>query len=209
MTQNMKTFPSADTDPRALYKLLVSAVVPRPIGFVSTVSLGGVRNLAPFSWFNFFSSAPPVAVFSPAGTGDNAKDTLRNIREAGDCVIHIADRSIAEALNQTSASYAPEVDEFEASGLTPVPVDGLKADRVEEAKVAMACRLRQIVPLGEGPRSGHLVICDIERIMVDGSILDESGAVVDAKKFRAIARLGGDWYLETTPEALFELDRPA
>ncbi|MCI4643670.1 MAG: flavin reductase family protein [Hyphomonadaceae bacterium] len=205
----MKTFDPATEGPVAFFKIFSSAVAPRPIAFVSTVASDGTKNLSPFSFFNFFSANPPVLVFSvstPASGGE--KDTLRNVRENGDCIVHIADRPLGDQLNLASAVYAPDIDEFEKAGLTPVPGDSVSAFRVAEAKVAMECRLRQVVSLGDQRASGNLVICDVVKLHVDESILFEDGASIDPRKFASLSRLGGEWYMETRPDSLFELPRP-
>jgi len=205
----MKTFEPTSEGPVRFFKIFSSAIAPRPIAFVSTISSEGVKNLSPFSYFNFFSANPPVLVFSvstPASGGQ--KDTLRNVRETGDCIVHIADRSLAHQLNLSSAVFEPDIDEFERTGLTPVPGDEVTAFRVAEAKVAVECRVRQIIPLGDLRASGNLVICDVVKLHVDQSILFEDGSSIDPHLFPSLARLGGEWYMETQPDALFELPRP-
>ena len=206
---SMKCFDPAADGPVAFFKIFSSAVAPRPIAFVSTVAPDGTKNLSPFSFFNFFSANPPVLVFSvstPASGGE--KDTLRNVRESGECIIHITDRTLGDQLNLASAVYAPDIDEFEKAGLTAVAGDEVSAFRVAEAKIAMECRVRQIVPLGDQRASGNLVICDVVKLHADESILFEDGASIDPRKFASLSRLGGEWYMETRPDALFELPRP-
>lgn len=206
---SMKCFDPAADGPVAFFKIFSSAVAPRPIAFVSTVAADGTKNLSPFSFFNFFSANPPVLVFSvstPASGGE--KDTLHNVRESGECIIHITDRPLGDQLNLASAMYAPDIDEFEKAGLTAVAGDEVGAFRVAEAKVAMECRLRQIVPLGDQRASGNLVICDVVKLHADESILFEDGTSIDPRKFASLSRLGGEWYMETRPDALFELPRP-
>ncbi|GGB65062.1 flavin reductase family protein [Henriciella pelagia] len=206
---SMKCFDPATDGPVAFFKIFSSAVAPRPIAFVSTVAADGTKNLSPFSFFNFFSANPPVLVFSvstPASGGE--KDTLRNVRESGECIVHITDRPLGDQLNLASAVYAPDVDEFEKSGLTAVAGEAVNAFRVAEAKIAMECRLRQIVPLGDQRASGNLVICDVVKLHADEAILFEDGASIDPRKFASLSRLGGEWYMETRPDALFELPRP-
>ena len=205
----MKCFDPATDGPVAFFKIFSSAVAPRPIAFVSTVSANGTKNLSPFSFFNFFSANPPVLVFSvstPASGGE--KDTLRNVRESRECIIHITDRPLGDQLNLASAVYPPDIDEFEKAGLTAVAGDDVSVFRVAEAKIAMECRLRQIVPLGDQRASGNLVICDVVKLHADESILFEDGASIDPRKFASLSRLGGEWYMETRPDALFELPRP-
>ena len=205
----MKTFDPLTEGPVSFFKAFSSAVAPRPIAFVSSVAADGARNLSPFSYFNFFSANPPVLVFSVStpATGSE-KDTLRNVRESGSCIVHIADRALVDQLNLSSAVFAPEIDEFEKTGLTPVKGDSVSAYRVAEAKVAIECTLRQIVPLGDQRAAGNLVICDVVKLHIDEQILFEDGESIDPRKFASLSRLGGEWYMETTPAALFELPRP-
>mgnify|MGYP003632554286 FL=1 len=205
----MKTFDPLTEGPVGFFKIFSSAVAPRPIAFVSTLAADGTRNLSPFSYFNFFSANPPVLVFSvstPAAGSE--KDTLRNVVESRDCIVHIADRALGDQLNLSSAVFAPDIDEFEKTGLTPVKGDSVSAYRVAEAKIALECRLRQVVSLGDQRASGNLVICDVIKLHVDEQILFEDGASIDPRKFASLSRLGGEWYMETRPDALFELPRP-
>ena len=184
----MKTFDPLTEGPVGFFKIFSSAVAPRPIAFVSTLAADGTRNLSPFSYFNFFSANPPVLVFSVSTPA--------------------ADRALGDQLNLSSAVFAPDIDEFEKTGLTPVKGDSVSAYRVAEAKIALECRLRQVVSLGDQRASGNLVICDVIKLHVDEQILFEDGASIDPRKFASLSRLGGEWYMETRPDALFELPRP-
>jgi flavin reductase (DIM6/NTAB) family NADH-FMN oxidoreductase RutF len=189
-----------------VYKLMIGAIVPRPIAFVSTVDVAGVRNLAPFSYFTGCSTNPPVICFcSAVRSGPNPhKDTLRNIEATGEFVINVVTEEIAEQMNRTAIEAPPEVDEFEFSGLTPLPSDLIKPPRVAESKIQMECRLRQIVRVSEKPGGGSLVLGDVLRFHVLESILD--GYKVDPGKLKAIGRMGGPSYVRTQDR--FDMDRP-
>jgi flavin reductase (DIM6/NTAB) family NADH-FMN oxidoreductase RutF len=199
----------AEHDPRDVYKLLIGSVVPRPIALVSTVSAGGVRNLAPFSFFNAICPNPPMVCFSPtfkaSPNGEpGRKDTLRNVQETGEFVVNIVSEDFAEAMNATSGEYPPEIDEFLVSGLTPAPSDIVRPPRVKESKVQMECRLVQVVTVSQRPLGASLVIGEVLRFHVDDSIVDNFR--IDPNKLRAIGRMGGTSYARTSDR--FELARP-
>src|SRR3954471_3487569 len=138
---------------RETYKLLIGCVVPRPIAWVSTVDLAGVRNLAPFSFFNAIGSNPPAISISISYVDglDQRKDTLRNISDTGEFVVNIVDEDMAQAMNATSASYPPNLDEFEIAGLASVPSVTVYPARVAGAPVSLECKLFTQVPVGQGP----------------------------------------------------------
>lgn len=206
----MRRIDPADHPSPEIYKLMVGAIVPRPIAFVSTVDATGVRNLAPFSFFTACSSNPPVVCFCPiVRTGPRApllplKDTLRNVRETGEFVINIVSEEFAEKMNRTSAEVPPEVDEFEISGLTPLASDLVRPARVAESHVQMECRLLQVVSVSEEPGGGHLVLGEVLRFHIDEAILD--GDKIDPERLRAIGRMGGPTYIRTSDR--FDLIRP-
>lgn len=188
-----------------VYKVLIGSVVPRPIAFVSTISPEGVLNLAPFSFFNAVCADPPMIVFATGNKrGGLPKDTLRNIQQTGEFVVNIVSETIAEAMNLTSGEYPPEIDEFQVSGLTPIPSERIRPPRVGESPVQMECRLHQLVTLSERPRGGSLIIGEVVLIHAADEVLD--GFKVDPAALRAVARMGGDAYCRTTDR--FELPRP-
>ncbi|MBF9252532.1 flavin reductase family protein [Pontibacter sp. 172403-2] len=192
-----------------VYALMAGAVVPRPIAFASTVSLESHVNLSPFSFFNMFSSMPPILVFSPLRRmRDNTpKHTLENILAIREVVINIANYSIVEQMSLASTEYAPDIDEFTKSGLTPVASTLVRPPRVQEASVAFECKVNEVVPLGAAGGAGNLVICEVLLIHLDETILDESGRI-DPYKLDAVARMGGDYYLRASSDAIFELPKP-
>jgi flavin reductase (DIM6/NTAB) family NADH-FMN oxidoreductase RutF len=193
-------------NPLDIYKLMTGAIVPRPIAFVSTVSADGVFNLAPFSFFTGISANPPVICFCPMIRSDGTrKDTLRNIEAAGEFVVNIVSEEIAERMNLCAPEYPPEVDEFQVSGLTPVPSDLVRAPRVAESRVNMECRLLQIVDVSAKPLGGSLVLGEILRFHVDDALFDNFK--IDPDKLRPIGRMGGQAYTRTTDR--FDMIRPS
>ena len=189
-----------------VYKLLIGAIVPRPIAFVSTLSRDGVRNLAPFSFFTAVSANPPVICFCPTRRPgpDPYKDTLRNILASKEFVVNVVSEEIAGKMNITSAEFPPEVDEFEASGLTPVPSDLVKPPRVAESHVQMECKLYLTFEIGELPASGSLVLGEVVRFHVDDQYFDDFK--IDPDKLKPIGRMGGATYARTTDR--FDMVRP-
>ncbi|HKO22842.1 MAG TPA: flavin reductase family protein [Candidatus Eisenbacteria bacterium] len=195
--------PSAD-----LYALLTGIVVPRPIAFVSSLSSTGAANLAPFSFFNAGGANPPSLVFSTVTSGAGRdKDTLHNVRATGEYVVHIAPWNLREKMNQTSADYPPEADEFDLAGFTKAPSVKVKPWRAAECPIAMECRLFQIVRHGEGPFGAHYVIGEVVLFHVAESLLN--GLRVDSASIDAIARLGGPNYTRVTRDTVFAMPRPA
>ena len=201
-------------DPRTLastsvYKLLISSVVPRPIAWVSSVDAAGVRNLAPFSYFMAITAEPPTIAFSsstraataPAGPGK--KDTLRNIEATGEFVVNIVDDDRAEQMNLTSGDYAPEVDEFELTRLTPAPSALVKAPRVGEAPINMECKVVRILPVGKA----HLVIGEIVQFHIRDDIYDPATGRLDMHRLRPVGRLTGNLYAHI--HDIFEMKRPS
>ena len=193
-------------DPSNIYKLMVGAIVPRPIAFVSTLSADGVRNLAPFSFFTAISANPPVICFSPMvrASDGRTKDTLNNIRATREFVVNIVSEEFAAKMNITSSEFPPEVDEFEQSGLTPVPSGLVKPPRVAESHFNMECRLHQIVDVSCEPLGGSIVLGEVLRFHVRDEIMD--GFRIDPDKLHAIGRMAGATYVRTTDR--FELIRP-
>ncbi len=191
----------ADTEHswRAMHRLYLSFVQPRPIAFVSSLSESGQPNLAPFSFYNMLSANPPVVVFSPAINRHGLpKDTLRNIRETKEFVIATVTEPIAERMNVCSTEFPHGESEFEKSGLTAVPAKKVKAMLVQESPVNIECRLRQIVSLGDGPGAGQAIFGEVLAVHVDETMLAPGDMVCDPLKLQAVGRMGGSLYGRTT-----------
>jgi len=189
-----------------IYKLMVGAIVPRPIAFVSTVDEHGVRNLAPFSFFSAACSKPPTVLFCPGirATTRDRKDTLKNVAATKEFVVNIVSEEIAERMNLTSAEVGPEVDEFELSGLTPLASVVVRPPRVAESPVQMECELREVVTISDQPGGGSIVIGEVLRFHVREDLIDNFR--VDADRLKAIGRMGGPTYCKTHDR--FDMERP-
>lgn len=170
----------AEWERRALYRLLTSLVVPRPIAWVSTVGEDGVANIAPHSYFNLVSSSPPHVVLGLAGV----RDTLVNIRSSGEFVINVVTVEHLDAMNETSIDAPPDVDEFSLVGLTAIPSTVVGAPRLLESPVHLECRLRHELDLG----GGIMVVGEVVHIHVDQRVLRDGTA--DPELLRPLARLG-------------------
>jgi flavin reductase (DIM6/NTAB) family NADH-FMN oxidoreductase RutF len=202
----LRRFNPAEHPNVEIYKLMIGAIVPRPIAFVSTVDASGARNLAPFSFFTGCSANPPVVCFSTTVRTGPAplKDTLRNVQETGEFVVNIVSEEIADQMNMTATDVPPDVDEFSLSGLTPIASDLVKPPRVAECKVQMECRLHQIVVVSDKPGGGILILGQVLRFHVADALLD--GYKIDPDKLKAIGRMGGPTYVRTLDR--FDMQRP-
>jgi flavin reductase (DIM6/NTAB) family NADH-FMN oxidoreductase RutF len=189
--------------PSDTYKLLIGAIVPRPIGFISTMSPDGAHNLAPFSFFTAVCADPPVVCFA-SGIRKPPKDTLANARATGEFVVNIVTEEIAEQMNLCAGEYPADVDEFAVSQLTPAPSDLVRPPCVLESPVNMECKVLQIVDVSTRPAGGSLVIGEVVRFHIDSSIVANSR--IDPEKLRAIGRMGGSAYARTRDR--FEMVRP-
>ena len=200
----------ADLSTVDFYQYLIGAVAPRPIAFASTVSGEGKVNLSPYSFFTMVSQNPPMLVFSPTSRGrDNSeKDTLRNVREVPEVVINICDYPLVEQLSLATAEYPAGANEFAKAGLTEAPSDRVRPPRVAECPAALECLVEQLIPLGEDPGHGNLVLCRIVQAHFREDILLKDKPGIDPLKFEAVSRLGGDWYSRLRPSTLFTVARP-
>ena len=209
----MKTFSdftslvAAERERRANFRTLLSCVLPRPIAFVSTVSADGIRNLAPFSFFNGVGSNPPAVIFSPATKADGTdKDTVVNVRATREFVVNVVPYSIREEMNDASYPFEPEVDEFTAVGFTPLPSRFVKPSRVAESPAHMECKLVDVVKVGSGPLSANICVGEVLCFHVADELLLDDGTV-DVTKIDLIGRLGADDYC--TIRDRFVLPKPA
>jgi len=205
----MLTVKTSDLSPAQLQNYLQYAVAPRPICFATTIDKEGNINLSPFSFFNMFSTNPPLCVFSPARrVRDNTtKHTLENILEVKECVINIVNYPMVQQTSLASTEYAKGINEFEKAGFTMLPSQLVKPPRVAEAPVQMECIVTEVIHLGDNPGAGNLVLAEIKLIHIKEEILDEDGKI-DQAKIDLVARLGGDWYCRVTADNLFKVAKP-
>ncbi|MEN0004611.1 MAG: flavin reductase family protein [Bacteroidota bacterium] len=205
----MKIIDPASIPTSSLHQILVGAVAPRPIAFVSTMNAAGHANLAPYSFFNVFSSNPPTLVFSSnRRVSDNTtKDTLANVEATREVVVNVVSYSIVRQMAVTSIQYPTSVSEFEKSGLTPIASDLVRPYRVAESPIQMECKVREIIPLGDHGGAGNLILCDILRIHLDEAILDEDGRI-NPHKVDLMGRMGRAFYVRASGESIYKIYQP-
>lgn len=195
------TIPTKD-----LHQFLLGAVAPRPIAFVSTKDEDGKINLAPYSFFNAFSSNPPILVFSSnRRVADNTtKDTLGNIQKTKECVINVVNYGIVRQMMVSSVDFPHEVSEFDQTGLTPEHSLHVAAPLVKESPVNMECRVTDIITLGEQGGAGHLIICEVLCMHILESVLDENNRI-DPHKIDLMGRMGRAYYVRASGSAILTL----
>jgi flavin reductase (DIM6/NTAB) family NADH-FMN oxidoreductase RutF len=205
----MKTIIPHEISTAELQGYMQSAVAPRPIAFASTIDKQGNVNLSPFSFFNMFSTNPPILIFSPARrVRDNTtKHTLENALEVPEVVINIVNYNLVEQTSLASTEYDKGVNEFIKAGLTAIASEKIRPPRVKESPVQFECKINEIKPLGDKGGAGNLIICEVLLMHIDEKVLDEKGKI-DAKKIDLVSRMGGDWYCRAHGEALFEVEKP-
>jgi flavin reductase (DIM6/NTAB) family NADH-FMN oxidoreductase RutF len=188
---------------------LQHVVAPRPICFASTINKQGQVNLSPFSFFNMFSSNPPVVIFSPARRVRNntTKHSLHNVQEVPEVVINIVTYDMVQQVSLASCEYPEAVNEFTKAGFTEEPATLVRPPMVKESKVKMECRVLEIKSLGTEGGAGNLVICEVLRLHIDDALLDENKKL-DQRKIQHVARLGGNWYCKVDESNLFEVEKP-
>ncbi|MFY7741162.1 MAG: flavin reductase family protein [Flavobacterium sp.] len=197
-----------EISPLKLQGFLQSSVGPRPIAFASTIDKNGNSNLSPFSFFNVFSANPPILVFSPARrVRDNSiKHTLINCEATKEVVINVVNYTIVQQMSLSSTEYPEGVNEFLKSGLTMLPSEVVKPFRVAESPVQFECKVNQIISLGTEGGAGNLIICEVVKLHIDESVLDENGNI-DQYKIDLVSRMGGNWYSRAN-QGLFEIQKP-
>lgn len=200
----------AELNPMQKQQWLQHAVAPRPICFASTIDKDGNVNLSPFSFFNLFSSNPPVVVFSPARrVRDNTtKHTLQNVMEVSEVVINIVDYDMVQQVSLSSCEFPKEMNEFVKAGFTQEAATIVKPPMVKESKVKMECKVLEVKPLGTEGGAGNLVICEVLKMHIDESILNDEKTMIDQRKLHHVARLGGDWYCKVDESNLFHVEKP-
>ena len=188
---------------------LQHVVAPRPVCFASTIDKAGNINLSPFSFFNLFSTNPPILIFSPSRrVRDNTtKHTLENVIEVPEVVINIVTYEMFHQVSLAICEFPKEMNEFEKAGFTAEPATLIKPPMVKESKVKMECKVLEVKPLGTEGGAGNLVICEVLRMHIDDSLLDENKKI-DQRKIHHIARLGGDWYCKVDETNLFTVPKP-
>lgn len=205
----MLTLKPKDIATGKLHAYLLSAVAPRPIAFASTINQDGTPNLSPFSFYNVFSSNPPIAIFSPARrVRDNTtKHTLDNVKHTPEVVLNAVNYDMVQQMSLSSTEYPYGVNEFEKSGLTALASEMVKPFRVKESPVQLECKVNEVIALGNEGGAGNLIVCEILLVHIQERILDELGRI-DQHKIDLVARLGGDWYSRNSGNALFEVPKP-
>lgn len=187
-----------------MYQFIISAIVPRPIAWVSSVGTDGQLNLAPFSYFNGVCSRPPVISIAIGYRRGAKKDTLVNIEATKEFVVNLVSFSLAEAMNHTSGDYPLGVSEAEVAGVKMIPSLNVAPPRVAEASVAFECRLHQLIPIGSAPDGSTLVLGEIVRIHARDEVCQDGK--IDPIKLDAVGRMGGSWYCRTNEK--FSMERP-
>lgn len=204
MTINLK-----DIKPSEAQNYLQHAIAPRPICFASTIDKDGNINLSPFSFFNLFSSNPPVVIFSPARRVRNntTKHSLENILQVPEVVINIVDYDMVQQTSLASCEFHKGINEFIKAGFTVQKATLVQPPMVKESKVKLECKVLEVKPLGTEGGAGNLIICEVLCMHIDESILDETGKI-DQTKLHHVARLGGDWYAKIDETNLFKVAKP-
>lgn len=192
-----------------LHKHLLGAIGPRPIAFASTIDENGVPNLSPFSFFNCFGANPPILIFSPARSGrtGQTKDTYNNIKKIPEVVINTVNYNIIEQVSLSSCPFDSDINEFEKSGLTPLPSETIRPFRVKESYAQMECKVLEVKETGFEGAAGNLIICEVLRMHINEDILGEDG-LIDQHKVDLVARMGGNWYCRANSASMFELQKP-
>ncbi|RDY58704.1 flavin reductase family protein [Flagellimonas nanhaiensis] len=204
----IKTVDPSQIPQPELHGILLTAVAPRPICFASTVDKEGNVNLSPFSFFNVFSSNPPMLIFSPARSGrDNSmKHSHQNVKEVPEVVINIVNHDMVEQMSLASTAYEKGVNEFVKAGFTQVPSEKVTPPRVGEAPVSFECSVQEVIELAQSPGAGNLILAKVELIHINENYLTEGN--LDTKKLDLVGRMGGSWYIKANGDALFEIPKP-
>lgn len=205
----MRSYNPAQMKVQQVQSILTAAVAPRPIAFASTVDKDGNPNLSPFSFFNAFGANPVTLVFSPSrrGRDNTVKHTLENLREVPEVVINVVNFDMVEQANLASHEYEKGVNEFVKAGFTTLESEVVKPFRVKESPVQFECTVNQIIEMGTEGGAGNLVVCTVVRMHVDENVLDENDKI-DPNLIDLVGRMGGDLYIRTSGEALFEVQKP-
>lgn len=206
----MLTINPKEVSVAVLHGYLQSSIAPRPIAFVSTIDKDGNVNLSPFSFFNVFGTNPPTLIFSPNRRvrDGSQKHTLENVLEHDEVVINMVDFAMVEQMSLASCEYEKGINEFVKGGFTEEPSVMVQPPRVKESKATFECKVKQVIQMSEEGGSPNLVICEVVLAHFSEDILDENGKI-DQTKTDWVARLGGDWYVRASGDALFEVAKPS
>jgi len=206
---NYLTLDPKDTPTPKLQSYLQGAIAPRPIAFASTIDKNGIVNLSPFSFFNLFSTKPPILIFSPSRrVRDNTiKHTLENVREVPEVVINIVNYNMVEQTSLASCEYPKGENEFVKAGFTELDSVKVKPPRVAESPASFECKVNQVISLGDEGGAGNLIVCEILLAHFKEDILDASRSI-DPQKLDAVARMGGDFYCRAHGENIFVVPKP-
>ncbi|PZD77759.1 flavin reductase family protein [Mesonia sp. K7] len=204
----MYTLDPNDIPAKKMYGMMVSAIGPRPIAFASTLDKNGNPNLAPFSFFNMVGSKPPTMIFSPVirMLDDSSKHTLQNVLETKEVVINVVNHAIVQQTSFASSDFADGVNEFEKAGLTMLASEKVKPFRVKESPVQFECKVNDVVALGKKGGAGNIVICEVLKMHISESVLDEERKI-DQYKLDQVARMGGNYYTRAKA-GIFEIPKP-
>ncbi len=201
--------PKTPPNQKDLHDLLLGAVAPRPIALASTVDREGRVNLSPFSFFNIFSTRPPVLVFSPSRRqrDNTTKHTLENLLETKEVVINTVSYSMVEQVSLASSEFPKGVNEFVKAGLTEIKSEKVKPPRVKESPVSFECKVLEIKSLGTEGGAGNLAICEVILIHAQDFIFNDKGKV-DPWKIDNVARMGENYYCRASGPSIFEVPKP-
>ena len=204
------TLDPKDFAPDKFVGYLQSAVVPRPIAFVSTIDKEGNVNLSPFSFFNVFSINPPILIFSPSRrVRDNStKHTLENVREVDEVVVNMVNFAMVEQTSLASVEFPKGVNEFEKAGFTAIASEKVRPPRVKESPVSFECKVKNVISLGDQGGAGNLVVCEVILMHIQEEVLDKEGSI-DPLKLDAVARMGGDYYCHVNQQSMFTVPKPS
>ncbi|MET4576833.1 flavin reductase family protein [Ottowia thiooxydans] len=195
MTQPDSSFTTLDAttmDTATAYRLLVGAVVPRPVAWITTRSKDGVVNAAPFSSYNYVAHSPPMVAVNIGSRDGQLKDTARNITQTGEFVVNVATFEAMELMHGSAAEYPPEASEIEALGIELIPSERIAPPRIAMSPIQMECRLERAITLGRGLNT--LYIGEVLLFHISSTVFD--GRYIDSVKMRPISRLGGPLYAE-------------
>lgn len=192
-----------------IHQYMLGTIAPRPIAFVSTRNKEGQVNLAPYSFFNAFSSNPPIIVFSSnrRGSDNTTKDTLANVQETKQAVVNIVSYEYVRQMALASIDYPSDVSEFDKAGFTAIDSDTVEVPRVKEATASFECQVNDIISLGDNGGAGNLIICEVKLIHINPDILDEESKI-DPQKVDLIGRMGRAYYTKAGGDSIFKIYQP-